>query len=104
MISIMKRQYRFARGKIIPVAIGIALIPAAAGAQAPAALAMTYDALGRVTQATYPGNVVVAFAYDAAGNRSSYTVTGSTNPPPLAPTPVGSMPVVPERAAADRSE
>lgn len=37
----------------------------------------TYDSLGRLTQATYSNGVVIAYVYDAAGNRTSYTVSGA---------------------------
>jgi len=36
-----------------------------------------YDTLGRVTKATYSSGVVITYVYDAAGNRSSYVVTGA---------------------------
>lgn len=52
----------------------------------------TYDTLGRITQATYTTGglgtcvvngttfttcVVIAYVYDAAGNRSSYVISGA---------------------------
>lgn len=37
----------------------------------------TYDGLGRLTTVTYSNGVVVTYAYDAAGNRTSYIVTGA---------------------------
>jgi YD repeat-containing protein len=37
--------------------------------------AYTYDTLGRLTQVTYAGGVAIDYAYDAAGNRSSSTVS-----------------------------
>jgi YD repeat-containing protein len=61
------------------------------------ALNMSYDQLGRLTQVTYPGGVVIGFAYDAAGNRTSYVVTGSPNAVPPAPTPIGTLKVDPSK-------
>jgi RHS repeat-associated protein len=37
-----------------------------------------YDALGRLTQASYPGGLTVSYTYDAAGNRKTETRSGST--------------------------
>jgi YD repeat-containing protein len=45
-------------------------------------LQMSYDALGRLTQVTYPGGIILQYSYDAAGNRTAYAVTGSPNTPP----------------------
>jgi RHS repeat-associated protein len=39
----------------------------------------SYDELGRLTQASYPGGDVVSYAYDAAGNRTSETRNGVTS-------------------------
>jgi RHS repeat-associated protein len=38
----------------------------------------TYDALGRLTQVSYPGGPTVSYTYDAAGNRTTETRGGST--------------------------
>lgn len=35
----------------------------------------SYDAAGRLTQVTYPGGTTIAYAYDAAGNSVSTSVT-----------------------------
>ncbi|WGS88638.1 RHS repeat domain-containing protein [Methylomonas sp. UP202] len=40
-------------------------------------VAYTYDTLGRITQAAYSTGVVIAYYYDAAGNRSSYVISGA---------------------------
>lgn len=40
-------------------------------------VAYTYDALGRVIQASYSTGVVIAYVYDAAGNRTSYVISGA---------------------------
>lgn len=39
----------------------------------------TYDSLGRLQTVTYSNGVVITYVYDAAGNRTSYTVTGAPN-------------------------
>ena len=44
----------------------------------------TYDELGRLKTVTYSNGVSVVYEYDAAGNRTQKTVTGSTNAPPPA--------------------
>lgn len=36
-----------------------------------------YDSLGRLAKATYSNGVVITYSYDAAGNRTSYTITGA---------------------------
>lgn len=36
-----------------------------------------YDSLGRLTTVTYSNGVVVTYVYDAAGNRTSFVVTGA---------------------------
>ena len=36
-----------------------------------------YDSLGRLTKVTYSNGVVVTYVYDAAGNRTTYIVTGA---------------------------
>lgn len=38
--------------------------------------AYQYDTLGRLTQVTYSNGVVITYVYDAAGNRTSQTVSG----------------------------
>lgn len=40
----------------------------------------TYDALGRVTSASYDTNVIIAYTYDANGNRLSQLVNINTAP------------------------
>ena len=56
----------------------VGLLTGAASATAVAgSVAYEYDALGRLTKATYSNAVVIVYAYDAAGNRTTYTVTGA---------------------------
>lgn len=54
-------------------------------AQANEVTTYTYDALGRLTTSATTGTVNngmnVSTAFDPAGNRTNYTVTGSTNTP-----------------------
>ena len=48
-----------------------------------------YDQLGRLKRVTYPSGAIIEYSYDANGNRTAYSVTGSTNPPPSSPIMVG---------------
>ncbi len=41
-------------------------------------VAYTYDALGRVSTATYDTNVIVIYSYDANGNRSQQVINVNT--------------------------
>ncbi|HEX8379084.1 MAG TPA: RHS repeat domain-containing protein [Allosphingosinicella sp.] len=59
------------------------------------AIAYVYDQLGRLKRVTYPSGAVIEYSYDANGNRTAYTVTGSTNPVPASPTLVGQGMTVP---------
>lgn len=47
------------------------------GAVQAGSVTYTYDSLGRVSKATYANGVVITYVYDAAGNRTSYTVAGA---------------------------
>lgn len=58
----------------------------------------TYDALGRLSTATYPSGVVTRYSYDAAGNRTE--VYSGTNPPPPPPPPPAPPPAPPGALAA----
>ncbi|OJX06764.1 MAG: hypothetical protein BGO72_00240 [Burkholderiales bacterium 70-64] len=57
------------------------MLASAAALGASAALAgsasYVYDSLGRLAQVTYSNGVVITYVYDAAGNRTSFTVTGA---------------------------
>ncbi|MHA7602602.1 RHS repeat domain-containing protein [Alicycliphilus sp. T452] len=48
-----------------------------AGAATAGSATHTYDSLGRLSQVTYSNGVVITYVYDAAGNRTSYVVTGA---------------------------
>lgn len=39
----------------------------------------TYDSLSRIIQAVYSNGVVIVYAYDKAGNRTSHIVSGAAN-------------------------
>lgn len=80
----MRRQLR----TIIALAVASSWITAAAPALA-GSISYSYDRLGRLTQAVYPSGAVIRYNYDANGNRTSYVVTGSGNPPPGGTPPVG---------------
>ncbi len=56
------------------LAVGAMLLASAAVA---GSATHTYDSLGRLATVTYSNGVVVTYVYDAAGNRSSYVVTGA---------------------------
>jgi len=56
--------------------LGVVLILLTGTLQA-GSVTYTYDSLGRLTQATYNNGVVIVYVYDAAGNRTSYTVSGA---------------------------
>jgi YD repeat-containing protein len=67
---------------IVVVASFVALVfigaPDPIGAQSDGAT-YTYDALGRLTQATYTNGTTIVYTYDAAGNRTSVVVTCSAS-------------------------
>lgn len=48
-----------------------------AGAVMAGSATHTYDSLGRLSKVTYSNGVVITYAYDAAGNRTSYVVAGA---------------------------
>ena len=56
----------------------------------------TYDALGRVTGASYDNNTTITYSYDAAGNRIQQSVAIGAAPgtPPSPPPPQGLLPGV----------
>lgn len=54
-----------------------ALIALASANASAGSITYTYDSLGRLRTATYSNGVVITYTYDAAGNRTSYVVTGA---------------------------
>lgn len=68
--------------------VSICLAGLGTAAQA-GAITYVYDQLGRLKRVTYPSGAVIEYFYDANGNRTAYSVTGSTNPPPTSPIVVG---------------
>lgn len=54
-----------------------AVLALLSGAIQAGSVAYTYDTLGRLATTTYGNGVVITYVYDAAGNRTSYTVTGA---------------------------
>lgn len=71
----------------------------ASAAQAGETVTYSYDALGRLTATTSSGTVndgvATGIAYDPAGNRSGYSVTGVAPPPPPPPAPPPPPPPAP---------
>jgi YD repeat-containing protein len=55
-------------------ALVIALSAAAPAIGANASVVYTYDALGRITTASYDTGVIVIYTYDANGNRTSQVI------------------------------
>jgi hypothetical protein len=70
-------------GVIILFLAGLRATPATAGET----VTYSYDAFGRLTQSATAGTINnglnAAITYDAADNRSTYTVTGSMNSTPV---------------------
>jgi YD repeat-containing protein len=52
-----------------------ALLLASAVPSFAASASYTYDALGRLVQVTYDNGTIIVYAYDAAGNRTTKTIT-----------------------------
>ena len=72
--------------RLVVVAIFLAGLGTAAQA---GPITYVYDQLGRLKRVTYSSGAVIEYSYDANGNRTAYSVTGSTNPPPSSTTVVG---------------
>lgn len=58
----------------------LTLWPRAALAKDP--VVYTYDALGRLTSASFPNGVTITYTYDPAGNRTQVIAASSPPPPP----------------------
>jgi YD repeat-containing protein len=76
-ISLFCQWFRTRHKSLAAVAL-LALLGADAGA-ATGSVAYTYDALGRVTTASYDTGACVIYAYDANGNRTSQTINVSAS-------------------------
>jgi len=83
---------RVRRPLAVMAIVAIQLAPAQAGT-----IQYSYDALGRLTQVIYPAAVDLRYSYDPSGNRRLYEVTGSPNPAPGGPLPVGQNKVQADR-------
>ena len=60
---------------LIAISLSLAATPASA---ANGSVTYTYDALGRVSTASYDTGVIVIYAYDANGNRTQQTINVNT--------------------------
>ena len=67
-------------GRATYIALAMMMTTAAVPTAALAQAFVVYDALGRVIQVTYPDGSVQTFTYDAAGNRTLVTRTGTGAP------------------------
>jgi YD repeat-containing protein len=56
------------------VIVATSLLPASPSFGANGSVAYTYDALGRITTVSYDTGVIVIYAYDANGNRTSQVI------------------------------
>lgn len=72
---------RYRKGLILRIALCLAsatCVSAPAHAATNGSVAYTYDALGRVTTASYDTGVCIIYSYDANGNRLSETINVTT--------------------------
>jgi YD repeat-containing protein len=60
-------------------AIGVLTAAPVANGATSGSVAYTYDALGRVTTASYDTGVCIVYSYDANGNRLSETINVTTS-------------------------
>lgn len=80
--------------QVVRAALLAALVAVPAAAQT-SAVSYTYDDLGRLKTAVYPGGGSITYSYDANGNRTSVVAVASTSsPPPPPPPPPGNSPPV----------
>lgn len=56
------------------LALAISAVSAAPAFPASGAVVYTYDALGRITTASYDTGVIIIYTYDANGNRQSQAI------------------------------
>jgi len=71
---------------VTSVALAVLGAPSVEAQSGDEAVVYTYDALGRVTSASYDNNTTITYAYDAAGNRVQQAVTIGS-PPSSSPAP-----------------
>ena len=62
---------------VAPLVLSVLLVATTAQAQN-GSVAYTYDALGRITTASYDTGVCILYTYDANGNRLTQTVNVNT--------------------------
>ena len=71
--------------------LATSLLALTASARGSETVTYSYDALGRLTATASSGTVnngvATSVAYDPAGNRSAYNVSGASGPPPSSPPP-----------------
>lgn len=67
----------FARFALASIALAGILLPTAVDASG----SYTYDAVGRLATALYDNGTCIAYSYDAAGNRTSQTITAAGGAP-----------------------
>lgn len=72
----MKTRIRALKGRNLLTVLGV-LIALVSTDLSAGSVTYTYDSLGRLRTATYSNGVVITYTYDAAGNRTSYVVTGA---------------------------
>lgn len=66
------------RHKFLAYWVTLSLISISSAWAANGSVAYTYDALGRVTSASYDTGVIVIYTYDANGNRLSQVINVNT--------------------------
>jgi YD repeat-containing protein len=74
----MKTSRRNRQGLISALAFLIAILGGTAAFAANGSVTYTYDALGRVTSASYDTGVIVIYTYDANGNRTQQVINVNT--------------------------
>jgi YD repeat-containing protein len=72
MLRSTSNKFRSLRAALLAIAVCSPLAGAALGANG--SVSYTYDALGRITSASYDTGVCITYKYDANGNRISETI------------------------------
>jgi len=70
----VSERWRARHWRNVGLAVGLLALQSS-GAHA-ATVTYKYDELGRLTRASYDNGVVIEYAYDPAGNRTSHVVSG----------------------------